>query len=258
MRHFTTHAILLAALAPVALSAATFEWTGVIQPKQTLEIRNVIGDIKAEPSPGPDIELSVRIAGTRPDPASIRIDVVPHAGGVLICTIYQGLSRPDYCTPDTTPSVTLLNSDIRVLYTVRVPADVNLVARTVNGNVTANLPDSPISVYTVNGRVVLSSNRPADIHAVNGSIIATLGAADWADSHEITTVNGAIDLELPETVNVTLRATATFGPIVTDFPLTVHHTIFGSWLHDNINAGGSLLFLNTVNGSIHLRRAEAQ
>jgi len=258
MRHFTAHAILIAALAPFALPAATFEWSGVIEPKQTFEVRNIVGDIKAERATGSEVEISVQIVGTHPDPASIRIDVVPHDGGVLVCTIYLGLSRPEHCTPEKTPSVTLNNSDIRVLYTLRVPPDVNLVARTVNGNVSVNLPDSPASVYTVNGRVVLTTSRPADVNVVNGSILASLGAVDWADSHEISTVNGAVDLEVPETANATVRATATLGPIMTDFPLTVHHTIVGSWLYDNINAGGSLLYLSTVNGSIHLRRAQAQ
>ncbi len=256
MRHFRTRAILIAALAPMAAFAATFQWTGAAQPKQTVEIRNVIGDIKAETATGSEVEISVRVVGTRPDPDTIRIDVVQHDGGILVCTIYQGLSRPESCTPDKTPSVTLTNTDVRVHYAVRIPADVRLVARTVNGNVTVDLADSPVSVNTVNGKVVLSSNRPADVHVVNGSIVASLGAVDWADSHEFSSVNGAVDLELPTDCNATVRATTTFGPIMTDFALSVHRALIGSWVYGDINAGGPLLFMSTVNGSIHLRRAQ--
>ena len=258
MRHFTPAAIFLMAVAPLGLNAATFEWTGAIQPEQSIEIRNINGDIRAEPATGPDVEISVQITGTHPDPDSIYIDVVPHAGGILFCTIYRGLSRPEYCTPDKSPSVSLQNSDIKVSYIIHVPAHVNLIARTVNGAITADLPDSRVSLHTVNGRVVLSTNRPADVNVVNGTVLATLGAIDWADSHEINTVNGAIDLRLPENDPVTIRAAVAVGPIITEFPLMVHRTIVGSWLYDSLNGGGPLLFLNTVNGSIHLRRPAAQ
>ncbi len=257
MRYFPICAILFA-VAHFALPAATFEWSGSIQPTQTIEIRNVNGDLKAEPSPDPDLHITVEITGTHPDPATVRIDVVPHDGGVLVCTIYIGMSQPEFCTPARSPSLTLSNSDVNVLYLVRVPAGVKLLARTVNGAVTAALPESPVSLETVNGRIVLATNRPADARAVNGSILATLGAVDRADSHEMVTVNGAIDLELPDTAAVTLRASVTFGPILTDLPLTVHRSWIGSWLYDHLNGGGPLLFLNTVNGSIHLRRAPAQ
>jgi hypothetical protein len=242
MRHFTSAAIFVAAFAPLGLNAATFEWTGQIQPEQSIEIRNINGDIRAEPATGPDVQISVQVTGTRPDPASIYIDVVPNDGGVLICTIYRGLSRPEYCTPDTSPSVSLFNSNIKVSYVVRVPAHVKLIARTVNGAITADLPDSRVSLNTVNGRVVFSTNCPADANVVNGSILATLGAIDWADSHEISTVNGAIDLQLPETDPVTIRATVVVGPIITEFPLTVHRTIVGSWLHDSLMAAARSCF----------------
>lgn len=59
-------------------------------------------------------------------------------------------------------------------YTVRVPADVVFVPRTIYGNISADLADSPISAFTINGRIVLSTASPADAHVINGSILATL------------------------------------------------------------------------------------
>lgn len=160
-------AMFFTALTASGQGTATFEWKGAIQAKQSLEIYNVNGDIKAETAPGPDVEISVRIVGTRPDPSTIRIDVVQHDGGIAVCTIYKGLSRPNHCTPGQIPSVSLNNSDIRVTYTVRVPADVSFAPHTINGNVTLDLPDSAIFASTINGRIVLSTGRPADAHVVN-------------------------------------------------------------------------------------------
>ena len=124
MRSISILAIFFAALTANAQTQPAFEWKGTIEAGQTVEIRNVIGDIRAETSSESDLEISVRITGTRPNPATVHIDVVPHEGGILACTIYDGLSRPNYCTPDLTPSLTLTNSDIRVVYTIRVPAGV--------------------------------------------------------------------------------------------------------------------------------------
>jgi hypothetical protein len=257
MRITGTLAMFLMALTASA-GTATFEWNGAIQAGQTLEIRNVIGDIKAETVPGPDAEISVRIAGTHPDPSTIRIDVVPHDGGILVCTIYQGLSYPDHCSPDQTPSLSLTNTDLRVTYTVRVPENVVFVPRTINGNISADLAGSPVSANTVNGRILLSTSRPAAAQVVNGSILASLGNVEWIRRQAFTAVNGSIDIELPGDCHATVRADTVWGHITNDFNLPVHKTIVASWLSGDINGGGASLVLATVNGSMHLRRTPAQ
>jgi hypothetical protein len=249
--------MLVAGLTMSAQPPATFEWKGAIQARQTLEIRNINGDIKAEAADGSDVELSVRIVGTRPDPRTIKIDVVQHDGGILLCTIYQGLSQPEYCTPQQTPSIALNNSDIRVTYTVKVPASVTFLPRTVNGNITADLPDSPISAATVNGRIVLGTNMPADAHVVNGSILATLGNIDWTGEREFAAVNGAIDLAIPDAAHATVRANSVLGYLANDFGIPVHRSIIGSSYSGDINGGGPGIAMGTVIGSIHLRRTPA-
>jgi hypothetical protein len=248
----------LAALGASAQSPATFEWQGPIQANQTLEIRNIIGDIKAETAPGIDVEVSVRITGTRPDPGTIRIDVVRHEGGILLCTIYEGISQPNSCTVDRTPSVSLFNSDIRVLYTVRVPADVRFLPRTINGDVAADLPDSPISATTVNGRIIVTTGKPADAHAVNGTILATLRSVDWDGTREFASVNGNVDIVVPESSRCHVRAGNVWGSLANDFAIPVHRNPVGSWFEGDLNGGGPRLLLGTVNGSIHLRRPPAQ
>ena len=258
MRIIGTLALLAAAATASAQGTATFEWTGAIQPQQTVDIRNVVGDIKAETAAGPDLEISVRITGTRPDPSTIRIDVLQHDGGIMLCTIYEGLSRPDHCTLDGTPSLTLYNSDVRVNYTVRIPADVTLAPHTVNGNITADLPDSAISASTVNGRILLSTGKPADAHTVNGTILATLGAIDWTGAREFATVNGTVDILVPESSQAHVRASNIWGSVSNDFVIPVHHNLVGSWFEGDLNGGGPRLVLSTVSGSIHLRRPPSQ
>ena len=259
MRRILATAILAAtALAASAQDTRTFEWKGEVQSGQTLEIRNINGGIRAEPASGSEAEVTVRITGTRPRPESIRIDVVPHDGGVLLCTVYEGLSNPDRCTVDETPSVSLHSSDIRVKYTVRVPAGVRLLARTVNGRVLADLPDSPISAFSVNGRIDLSTNQAADAHTVNGSIVAELGAVEGTSNREFRTVNGSVDVQIPEFADVTVDAGLVFGWMTTEFSVPIHRWFIGSTMKGDINRGGAGLRLSTVNGSIHLRKEPAE
>jgi hypothetical protein len=251
-------ALPVAALTALAQPAATFEWTGAMQAGQTLEIRNVVGDIRAQAADGSDASISVRVFGTKPDPNSIRIDVVPYDGGILVCTIYLGLSDPEHCTPERMPSVTLTNSNLRVQYTVRVPAGVNFIPRTVNGSITADLAESPIAAATVNGRVVLNSGKPVSASVVNGSIVATLAGVDWSGTKEFTAVNGSIDIEMPGDAAATVRATTVWGALGNDLGIPVHRMLVGSWFDGDINGGGPKLALTTVNGSIHLRRSPVQ
>ena len=256
MRTFLLPAILLAAtLTASALEPVTFEWKGVMQAEQTLEIWNINGSIKAEAAVGSEAEISVRIVGTKPDPGSIRIHVVPHSGGVLACTIYEGLSRPEYCLPGIEPSLTLNNSDIRVDYSLKVPAGVKLVAKTVNGRLTAGLPASAIVANAVNGRIEVSTRMPVTANLVNGTILASLEGENWTDARALHTVNGSIDVELPETIDANVKASTVWGFITTEFPIQVQRGFAGSSIDGSINHGGPKLELTAVNGSIHLRKA---
>jgi DUF4097 and DUF4098 domain-containing protein YvlB len=67
-------------------------------------------------------------------------------------------------------------------------------------------------------------------------------------------VNGSINIELPDGVNAEVTARTVNGDLETDFPLTIQ----GRWgprkLTGTIGDGGRDLSLETVNGSIRLRR----
>ncbi len=255
MRTLSVLALLVSvSLAASAQDAAHFDWQGDIQPGQALEIRNINGGIRAEPAEGPQAELHVRILGTNPPPETIRIDVYPHEGGILVCTIYQGLTTPEICAPEVRPSLTLQNSDIRVEYTLKVPAGVVLKAKTVNGRIRADLPESEIFAETVNGRIALATGKRASARAINGSIDAELYAFEGPGPREFRTVNGSVDLELPGSVEASVQAGLIFGVITTDFPLRVWRGWVESWMSGDLNGGGPRIELGTVNGSIHLRK----
>jgi DUF4097 and DUF4098 domain-containing protein YvlB len=148
------------------------------------------------------------------------------------------------------------DNDVVVDFTVRVPAGVRFVARTVNGAMDARSLQSDVDVRTVNGRIDLSTTGIGAAETVNGSIDATIGTAILTAPVHIRTVNGSIDLTLPFGMNANLKAETINGRFESEVPVTVRTSQGrGKRITGTIGNGGRDLELHTVNGSIRLRRA---
>ena len=205
-----------------ATAQATFQWSGQLTSGQTIEIKGINGDVRATPSSSGQVEVTATKSARRSNPADIRIDVVPHGGGVTICAVYPDVpgKEPNRCDPSGTSRSSTRDNDTVVHFEVRVPAGVAFVGRT-----------------------------------VNGSVNVTAGRADWPGEAEFKTVNGGITLTLPGAFDAELRAETLNGSITTDFPMTVTGQVSPRRLRGTIGNGGHQLVLSTVNGSIKLLRA---
>lgn len=244
--------------ATVPAAAQDFEWSGRIRAGQTVEIKGVNGEIRAELASGEQVQVTARKTARRDDPSEVEIKVVEHAGGVTICAVYpEGRRdrRPNVCAPGDEGRLNSDDNDVAVHFTVRVPAGVRLAAQTVNGGVRATGLRADVEARTVNGDVRVSTTGRALAGTVNGSIDARMGRADWEGGAEFSTVNGSITLELPSEVNAQLRASTVNGDIETDFPVTVQGRFGPRKVTGTLGRGGPELELSTVNGSITLRKA---
>jgi hypothetical protein len=250
-------------LLPVAfcLIAATagaqdFQWHGPIPQGRVIEIKGVNGDVRAEPSGSNEVEVVAVKRANRDNPDSVRIDVVPHAGGVTICAVYPSRDgqRPNQCAPGDEGRMNVQNNDVTVRFTVRVPAGVTLVGKTVNGQIDAMRLNGDVALTTVNGSINFSTTAGGRASTVNGSIHGEMGRADWSDTLKMTTVNGSITLTLPTGLSTDVRATTVNGDIASDFPMTISGRISRRRVEGTIGGGGRVLALDSVNGSITLKR----
>jgi DUF4097 and DUF4098 domain-containing protein YvlB len=254
MRHVTLIAV-AAALPWTAFAQADFNWSGTLSPGQTLEIKGVNGSIRAELASGNVIEVSARKTAERSDPASVRIEVVPSAEGVTICSVYPSdAGEQNGCSPGKGHRSSVRDNDVKVDYTVKVPAAIRFAPKTVNGGVTALGLRSDIDAASVNGNVKIGTNGLAHAATVNGSIEATMGTPSWNGTLDFTTVNGSIDLTLPAATGADVRATTVSGDLASDFPMTVNGRFGGRSMTGRIGAGGHELKLTTVNGAITLHQ----
>lgn len=242
-----------------AQTSETFEWSGLLPAGGTLEVRGVNGDIEAAPSASPRAEVRAVKTGKKSDPRAVQIEVVQDAIGVLVCAVYpsRGADRPNRCARNGYVA-NVRDNDVDVDFIVKVPAGAGLVARTVNGKVSATALSGDIEASTVNGGIDLSTAGVASANTVNGSIDARIGRSQWTGTREYRTVNGAIKIELPADARAAVKGRTVNGDLDSDFPLTIQTgRLWGPRSFEGTigGGGGGRLEIETVNGAIRLRRA---
>lgn len=239
----------------IAAQQAPFRWQGQLAAGQTIEVRGINGEIRATGVSGAMVEVTAVKQARRSDPNSVRINVEQHGNGVTICAVYPttNASQRNDCQGS---GNNVRDNDVQVDFTVNVPVGVNLVARTVNGKIEADSTSANADLKTVNGTVRFSTAGYGQAETVNGSITASLQRADWTEPLHFRTVNGGITVDLPSDTNADVNAQVVNGSITSDFPMIVSGRLDPRRANLKLGSGGRRLDLQTVNGSITLRRSQ--
>lgn len=255
-RHITAP-LLFAALTAAPLAAQdAFNWRGRVDNGRTLEIKSINGSIHAVAANGTEIRVNATKQARRSNPDEVRIEVVEHDGGVTICAVYPTPRNrsPNECRPGNAGRMNSSDNDVTVDFSVEVPAGVRLAATTVNGAVRATSLGADVRAVTVNGDITVSTGGTARATTVNGEIDVSMARSDWTGDLEFETVNGGIAIALGDNVSADVEASTVNGSIETDFPLTVRGRFGPKRVTGTIGQGGRKLALNTVNGSIRIRK----
>ncbi len=232
-----------------------FHWTGKLNPDQVVEIKNISGNIDADGVSGDQIEVSAEKLGPRAD--QVRIEVVPSSSGVTICAIYPGsMGGSGSCEPGRQWHTSNVHNDnTRVNFTVHLPKSLRFSAISVNGGIKAEDLGKSVEAKSVNGSVRISTDEWAEASSVNGAIHVRMGHAGWTGTLRLNTVNGAIDLEMPDDLSADVKLSSVNGRIDSAFPISITGGFVGHTAKGTIGSGGRELVANTVNGAINLRKA---
>ena len=237
-------------------TAAPFKWTGKVAAGKTFEVRGINGRMRATAASGSEVELVAIRTGRRNDPESVKIEVVPHAGGVTVCAVYPSKdeSRPNECKPGG-GHMSTRNNDVNVEFELRIPKDVNFEGRTVNGSIEADI-EGQAALSTVNGRIEVIAGSLTEATTVNGSIRAEVkSTVNSAADIKLSTVNGSVHLNLPEGVNADVSAKTVNGGITSDFTeIEVRKKWGPRSAEGRLGHGGRELDLATVNGGIRITK----
>jgi hypothetical protein len=128
-----------------------------------------------------------------------------------------------------------------------------------NGNISVEQVDGEIDADDLNGKIMLKNVSGSVVaHSLNGSIVVTLDRVDPSKPMSFSTLNGDIDVTLPENVRANVRMKTDNGGIHSDFELKLDSSSQESGrqraLHGTINGGGPEFQFTSFNGQIYLHR----
>ncbi len=236
-------------------SVEDFRWSGRIASDDALEIKGINGTITVEATGGSDVVVTAAVRARRSDRESVRVEMIEHAAGRTFCAVYptpEG-ERDNFCAAGSDGRMSTQGNDVRVDFYVQVPAGVGFIGRTVNGDIEVIDIEGDVVAVTVNGDVDLSTTGFAQAETVNGSIDATMGAAELRGGAEFSTVNGSITLDLDDDVDANIDASWLNGDFESDLPFSLQGRLSRRSARGTLGDGGAELALRTVNGSIRIR-----
>ncbi len=235
----------------VASGETSFDWEGLVESGDLLEVKGVNGRIRAVSADGRQARVEAEKRARRSNPDDVRIEVIEHGGGVTICAVYPSRDGDNRCEPGDGGRNSVRNNDVRVEFTVYVPAGVNFAGTTVNGEIEAEGLEGHADLTTVNGDLEVETTAGASARTVNGSISARLGSG-WRQDVEFETVNGSIEVDVPDDAGAEVDASWVNGSLEVEPPLSLRGTMSRRSAEGTLGAGGPELELKTVNGSIRV------
>jgi hypothetical protein len=250
---------------PVLGQSDVFEWNGRMSAGQTLEVKGIVGDIRATLAPGTEAEVIARKRGDEGDFDEVAIEMAQDGDRIIICAVYgswrhgQGQCHPDHeelRDPDEGRHRNR-DMDVEVDYEVRVPAGVDFQGAMVSGDISAESLQSDVRVNTVNGEISVTTTGRAWANTVSGDIEIEMGDFSGGDL-EFHTVSGDITLWLPPDFSADVDFSSISGDFETDFDMTIRRQSrrwVGSSVEGTIGGGGRDLSIDTVSGDVELRRS---
>ncbi|MEO5511891.1 MAG: DUF4097 family beta strand repeat-containing protein [Longimicrobiales bacterium] len=243
-----------------------FRWNHAIEAGKVIEIKGVNGGITAIATNGSEVRVHALKTSKKSNVSDVKIEMRETPRGYTLCALYPTPTRrmrpmpgrpqrPNECTPGEHWNSRTENNDVEVEWTVEVPRGVILSANTVNGDVDIQKLEADVFAHTVNGDVTVTTTGLVRASTVNGSIDAAMGRNTWTGELKFATVNGGVSVTFPAAgLDTQVRAQTVNGDIETDWPLTVRGRFGSKDLNGTIGAGGRMLNLSTVNGSIEIRK----
>lgn len=146
-------------------------------------------------------------------------------------------------------------------FDIKVPRQTSLQIRSRdNGIVEIYRIDGEVEVDNTNGHIHLENIRgSAVLNSVYGNITARFKEVTPGAPMMLTSLEGDIELVLPDQTNATLKMKSVYGKIETELSYTETNSDSNDlldWTIARLNKGGAEYFIRTYQGQITLKKAE--
>ena len=232
---------LFLAVAANAQGTQEFHRTIPLSANGRISLENINGNVEITGWDRNEVQIdAVKRARDQQRLDDTRIDVETSSDSVEIKTSYA--------------SHLFNNNPGSVDYKLHVPQNARLEKISlVNGSLDVQKVSGEVNANLVNGKVRANDlGGRADLSTVNGSIEANYQSLNNVRDIKLKSINGSVELGLPNSPNAEVDASTVSGSIKTDFPLEVK----GGFMHKNASGtlgnGGTRIELSDVNGSIRI------
>ncbi len=142
--------------------------------------------------------------------------------------------------------------DVSVDYELKVPAQLDLELRTVNGRIATRGTSGEMDAVTVNGSIDMETTGSSEVSArtVNGRVKARFMQTFQGASFR--TVNGGVVAILPPTASFACDLSQVNGDFEAAFPLNIHSRPGSRRVSGEVNGGEHELRIVTVNGDVEI------
>lgn len=143
-----------------------------------------------------------------------------------------------------------------VYYTLHIPKDAQLKIENVSGGETIQGVAGTLDAQTVSGRITADSlTTDTKAQTTSGRISLEFATAPKNGTIKAQTVSGPITLIIPAGINADVETASVAGGFRSDFPsVLAKKQDVGSKASGTIGSGGTTIKLETVSGSIELRK----
>lgn len=211
-------------------------------------VSNVNGSVSVTGSDGSQVEIvATKKADSQEELDKIEIEISATSNEIRVKTELGKTNR----------WFSRSSSNGEVNYEIIVPAGTVLDSvDTVNGDVSISGVSGDVEAESVNGRLNVSGLAGnVSLSTVNGSVEAGFVRLNGQQRVKAETVNGRVTIRLPEDADVKVSADSLNGSINGgDFGLQTEKGFVGSDLNGDIGNGSARLNIDTVNGSIKIRK----
>jgi len=214
-----------------------------LAPGARVEVVNINGSVNIETSDTKTADIYIeRVGGSAESLNRRRVDIECNSNTLRI---YGSRGSTSFWAR-------LFSSNPTERVTLKLPRQIALFAKGINGPVVADDVESSLEVRGVNGRVqVGSANGAADLSGINGNVVLALKQLNL-DAVSLSGINGNIELKLASGVNGYLDVKGINGRLMADgAPMTIEEGKRGRYWAQ-IGSGGNSITAKGINGNIRV------